>query len=191
MTVDEIYSQISNHMISNIMKHEQLMNYYNFLGLSGYKKCHEYHYISETLSHIKLCNYFVTHHNMLVPESKVENPKTIPENWYKYTRQDVDGNTKKNAVKNGLTMWVDWERETKELYERMYQELMNIGEVASAMFLRKMICGVDKELAKAEKYQLTKEAVNYDIGHIIGEQHAKHEKYKCKIHNLKNFQKTY
>lgn len=181
MTLGDIYSKISSHMISNIMKHEQLMNYYNFLGLSGYKKCHEYHYLAETMSHVKLCNYFVTHHNMLISEEKISNPNTIPENWYKYSRQDVDDNTKKNAVKNGLTMWVDWERETKELYEHMYRELIGIGEVASAAFLERMIQDVDKELAKAEKYQLLKEAVNYDIGHIIGEQHKKHKKYERKI----------
>lgn len=168
-------------MVLGIMTHEQLMNYYNFLGLSGYKKCHEYHYLHETLSHIKLCNYFVTHHNMLIPEENIDNPNAIPSSWYKYSRQDVDSNTKKNAVKNGLTMWIDWERETKELYEHMYQELMDLGEVSSAMFLKCMICDVDKELAKAEKYQLAKEAVNYDIGHIIAEQKHKHDKYKCKL----------
>ena len=181
MKVEEIYSKLSSHMIRGIMVHEQVMNYYNFLGLCGYKKCHEYHYLHETLMHNRLCNYFVNHHNMLIPDEKIENPNAIPESWFKYTRQDVDGATKKNAVKNGLTMWVDWERETKDLYEQMYQELMNIGEIASALFIKCYVCDVDKELKKAEKYQLMKEAVNYDIGHIISEQKHKHEKYKRKI----------
>ena len=45
MTIKEIYAQIAEHMIKGMMIHEQLANYYDFLGLKGYKRCHEYHYM--------------------------------------------------------------------------------------------------------------------------------------------------
>ena len=35
MTVEEIYAELSAHMIKGIMMHEQLANYYDFLGLEG------------------------------------------------------------------------------------------------------------------------------------------------------------
>ena len=78
-------------------------------------------------------------------------------------------------------MWADWEKKTKKLYEESYKELMDIGEVASALFVKELICDVDCELKKVERYQLNKSATNYDMIIIIEEQHDKHEKYKKKI----------
>ena len=184
MTVDEIYSRLSAHMIKGLMTHEQLANYYDFLGLKGYKRCHEYHYLDETCGYRKLCRYFINHHNRLVPYSDVDNPDVIPQSWYRYSRQDVDPNTKSNGVRNGVNIWVDWEKETKHLYEEMYTELINIGEVASAMEIKKFICDVDKELKKAERKQLELKAVDYSLEYIMQCQHDVHEKYKEKMKEL-------
>ena len=181
MTVEEIYKELAEHMIKGLMLHDQLADYYDFLGLKGYRKCHEYHYIDESCNYRKLCKYFTNHHNKLIQIGEVDDPEVIPKSWYNYSRQDVDSNTKKNAVKSGLVKWVEWERETKELYQSMYNELININEIASASKLLCFIKDVDCELEKAERYHLAKEAINYDLTCIISEQHDKYEKYKKKI----------
>ena len=48
MTIEQVFSRLATRMIGGMMFHEQLMNAYLFMGLPGYAKCHEYHYISET-----------------------------------------------------------------------------------------------------------------------------------------------
>lgn len=181
MTVDEIYSEIAAHMIKGMMMHEQMANYYDFLGLKGYKCCHEFHYLTETCSYRALCRYFINHHNKLIPEKRIENPKIIPDIWYKHTRFDVDPGTKRNSVKIGLTKWVEWERDTKKLYEQMYANLLELGEVASAIKIKELICDVDQELKKAERYLLNKETIGYDLVEIISEQQSEHVKYTRKI----------
>ena len=181
MTVEEIYKELAEHMIKGLMSHDQLADYYDFLGLKGYRKCHEYHYLDESCNYRKLCRYYISHHNKLIEIGEVENPNIIPQNWYRYTRQDVDMNTKKAAVKTGLDAWVNWERETKKLYEQMYAELVALNEFASASKLLCFIKDVDCELKRAERYQLSKEAINYDLGYIISEQDEKYMSYKKKI----------
>ena len=181
MTINEIYSKINEHMINGLMLHDQLANYYDFLGLGGYKRCHEYHYFAENMSYRALNRYFINHHNMLIPEAKFDNDNIIPASWYEHKREDVDSSTKKNGVRSGLTKWVEWERDTKKLYEQMYQEAMEIGEVASACKIKCLIKDVDKELKNAERYWLNKEAIGYDMSVIIGEQKSKHDKYKHKM----------
>lgn len=178
MELEEIYAEISAHMIKGIMIHEQFANYYDFLGLDGYKKCHEYHYLEESCAHRELNRYFINHYNKLIPERPIENPNIIPNNWFSHTRQDVDPSTKMNAIKNGLEKWVEWERDTKKLYEEMYKELIDINEIASAMKIQEFICDVDEELEKAEQYHLNKKAINYDLSEIVAEQKSKHDKYK-------------
>ena len=180
MELKEIYSKISEHMINGMMLHDQMANYYDFLGLKGYKRCHEYHFMKETLGYRSLNRYFINHHNMLIPGAKFDNENVIPESWYEHIRSDVDMATKKNAVRSGLTKWVEWERETKKLYQQMYQELMAINEVASACKIKEFICDVDMELKKAERYWLNKEAAGWDMTMIIEEQDRKHKKYQKK-----------
>lgn len=182
MTVREIYTKIATQMLKGIMIHQDLANYYDFLGLKGYKRCHEYHFLCETLNYRSLNRYFINHHNMLISVDITQSAVSpvIPDSWYNHTRQDVDATTKRNAIKSGLDMWVTWERETKKLYEQMYKELLDIDEIASANKVCEFICDIDRELKKVERYQLNKESTGYDMSDIIHEQEKKHRKYKHK-----------
>ena len=47
MTCEEIFTNLAEHQIKGMMVHEQLANYYDFLGLPGYRNCHEYHFMKE------------------------------------------------------------------------------------------------------------------------------------------------
>ena len=181
MTVDEVFAKISAHMVKGLMIHTKLADYYDFLNLRGYKRCHEYHALKESCAYRGINRYFINHYNRLVPELDIENPDVIPESWYKYTRQDVDANTKRNAIKAGLDMWVDWEKETKTMYQEMYTELLSLGEIAGAIKVMNLICDVDTELKKAERYQLNKKAIDYNLSDIVQEQTRKHNKYKKKL----------
>lgn len=184
MTVEEIYSTIAQHMIKGIMMHEQLANYYDFLGLQGYKRCHEYHYLKETCNYRGLCRYFINHHNKFIQYLAIDDPKIIPDSWKKYTRQDVDNGTKRTAVKNALMNWQKWETNTKKLYEEMYKELININEVASALKIKELICDVDCELKKVERYLLNHKSTDFDLAIIIGNQKSEHRKYRKKMEKL-------
>ena len=179
MTVEEIFSNITDRMIKGLMVHDQLANYYDFLGLQGYKKCHECHYFKENETYRKTYHYYVKKYNRLLPETRFDNPNIIPSSWYQYNRQDVDRNTKQKAVEDGLNKWVKWEGGTLQLYQSMYKELIEIGEIAAATYVMyHLIKDVSEELMTAEKYQLNKNATGYDLTSIIEEQKPLHKKYK-------------
>lgn len=168
--VSEIYADISAHQIKGLMVHSQLADYYRFIGLDKYADCHEKHYDKENCNWRKLSKYYIRHFNKLIEEKSIDNPDVIPKEWFNVTRQDVDTNTKRRAVESGLKIWVDWETETKKLYEQAFSELMSLNEVAAAMNMKKYLCAVDHELAEAQEWWLNKKAVNYEISYIIGEQ---------------------
>lgn len=186
MTCEEIFTKLSEHMIKGLMVHEQLANYYEFLNLPGYSRCHEYHFMKESCSYRKLCRYYIDHYNKLIPETEFDNPEVIPASWYSHERKDVDASTKKNAIKTGLEKWVEWETDTKKLYSDMYKEMIENGSVASAKFLCEYIEDVDHELKKATEYWLSKEAIGYDLAVITDEQKPKKEKYKAKMATVGN-----
>lgn len=181
MTVNEIFRDISSHMIYGIMFHSQQADMYDFLNLHGYKRMSEYHLFCEMKGMRKLHRYFLNHFNMLIEEQEIENPDVIPSSWYRYNRRDVDANTKRNAVKTGMESWVTWEEETKQLYERMYKELMELNEVAAAEKISCFICDVDKELKCAQRRHLTLQSSDFSMDFILFEQDALHDCYKEKL----------
>ena len=184
MTVEEIFKDISTHMIKGIMIHEQMADYYDFLGLRGYKRAHEYHAFCEMKYYRKLHRYFINHFNRLIGEEIFENPDVIPSSWYRYTRQEVDANTKRSAVRSGIEKWVAWEQETKDLYEKMHKELMEIGEVAAAEKIACFVKAVDDELKQAHRKHINLVTADYSIEYILMEQDCLHDKYKGKMGDI-------
>ena len=163
------------------MTHSQLSDYFYFLGLDGYGKCHKYHYLDENINYKKLNYYYIHHYNKLIEETPFKNPSVIPSTWYQYSRQDVDKNTRKDAIKTGFNKWVEWEIKTKTLYETMYQELININEIAAAKELSNYIKDVDEELAMAQQKLLELTAIDFNISDIMQEQKALYKKYTKKM----------
>ena len=184
MTVEEIFSHLSAHMVKGLMIHDQLASAYYFLNLCGYKKCHEYHYFCESLTYRHLQNYYLKYYHKLIPEEKVENPDIIPSNWYKYSRADVDTSTKRSAVRDLMKRWVEWETETKTLLQHSYKELYELGEVDAALKIGCFLKDNSKELAHAQAKQMDLENISYDINTIIAEQMCLHEKYEHKLKEL-------
>ena len=74
MTYEEIFSNISAHMIKGIMFHAQMADYFDFLGLKGYKRLHEYHYFDESIMFRKLSSTIsITAHDL-----QTNRPQKIP-----------------------------------------------------------------------------------------------------------------
>lgn len=184
MTVAEIFKEISNHMIYGLMFHEQQADMYDFLNLKGYKRMSEYHFFCETKNMRELHRYYLNHFNRLIEEGDIDNPNVIPMAWYGYLRQDVDANTKRSAVRTGVESWVDWETKTKDFYQQMYKELMDLGEVAAANKISCFLCGVDKELKHAQRHHINLKSADFSIDYMLFEQDNLHDCYKEKMKEM-------
>lgn len=182
MTVEEIYQGLSERKLRGVMMHNYLVDYFDFLNLHGYKRMQEYHAEHEMKGFRKLHRYYIDHYNKLVPDIKFENEEYIPASWYQHTRQDVDINTKRNAVKSAFEKWEKWEAETKKYFEEMYDELCEIGDYASACKVAKMIKDVSCELKWVQRKRLDLMGADYEMGYILGEQKYYHDFYKKKDH---------
>ena len=181
MTVQEIFESLSRRMLDGIMLHSDMVDYYSFISLNGYAKCHEMHMIAESKSFRKLRKHYLDSHDMLIHDAEIPRESVISDSWYKHRRQEVDIATVKKAVKDGLEKWVAHETETKRFYEEMSRELWDIGETESAIYVEKLVDDVSKELAKAKKYHLRKKLIDYDMTEIMSEQKRCCEKYENKI----------
>lgn len=181
MTIEEIFNRIAAHMIEGTLYHDEFARAYDFLGLYGYAKCQDYHYLEEMQAYRHVSHYYEKHYFKLLAPASIARPAIIPQSWYKYTTQNVDNNTKKGAIQELMNKWINWEEETKRFYQEMRQELYNIGEVAAALYIDILVQDVDKELRHAQKKLIALETISYDLVTIMSEQEKLYKKYKRKL----------
>ena len=184
MQVIDMFAKVSDHMIEGMMLHEKMADYYNFLGLDGFKRLHEYHFLCETISMRRIHRYFIDHCNQLLPEANATHLNVIPVAWSNFTQQAVESETKSKAVETGMHMWCEWEHDTKELYAKSAKDLYDAGEVAAAGVIYELVRDVDDECEYADRLALKLSAVDYDMQVIVPMQYELHEKYKKKLHDI-------
>ena len=181
MNIEELYSKLIAHILEGVMFHDQMNHYYDFLGLRGYSKDHEYHSAKEYQDYVKIWGCYIQRSQKLLPPPKLENKSYIPSSWFKYKRQDVDPSTKKDSIKSGLNLWVEWEQSTKDTYESLYKET---DDVETLLLLEDMIKEVSEELQEAQLCQLELKAADYDLSLIVSEQNSIYDEARVKLTHL-------
>jgi hypothetical protein len=183
-SVESIFSEINARMIAALMFHDQMSDYFDFLGMKGYKRLHEYQYFSESMERKKINQYYINHHNKLIPNTYSGQVAMIPENWQTANRISVGKSTKQKGIEDGFNQYHDWEAETKSLYEHYSSRLREMGAVADAIMVEKLVEDVDNELKKLERIIVDLISSGYDMVYITESQHGIHDKYKAKMSEI-------
>ena len=118
MNIEEIFTKLLEHMMKGVKFHEQATIYFNFLTLAGYTRCQEYHYYDEIINYRNLYNYYIDNYKKLLKITPQEY-ELINNNMYKYSRENIDANNKREIIRDIMRKWVAWETETKELLEEV------------------------------------------------------------------------
>lgn len=180
----EVFNKISERQIQAIMKHQQWADIFDFLGLNGEKRWHEYRFFEESSELRGVHRYALNHCNKLIQYSLESIPREIPSNWFAYSRLDVDNETRKSYIKKIYEDWFNWEKETKNFYEEQFKILTENKKIADADKVNDLICKVDKELKELTRKMLEYKAVNFDLAYIMYCQNEKHEVFKEKTKKI-------
>lgn len=184
MTTEDIFKAIHDRQITALMFHTQSADLFDFLGLMGFKRMHEYQYLSESAEHRGLCRYYINHHNKLLVGGHPQGPKVIPAEWGQYTRFDVTPQVRKQAVEKSFNEYQEWESETKELYSQYSIALMNLGCVADSNRICELVTDVDQELKYLDRILLKLKAISFDAIGMMDMQEELHEHYREKTKSL-------
>lgn len=179
-TVEEIYAEINARMIAALMFHSQMADYFDFLGLRGYKRLHEYQYVSEGKERCELNRYYINHHNRMIPDRYEGSVQMIPEGWKNANRISVGKSTKQKAVEDGFNEYRQWESDTKALYEKYAVTLRDDGHIADALRVEMLVDDVDGEMKCLERMLVDLISAGYDMVYIVESQNSIHDRYKRK-----------
>lgn len=174
----EAYSAVSAHQQEALAFHCDMANLFDFLGLRGFKRMHEYQLFAESIDHRRLDRYYLNHHGALIPLQEKDYVPVIPSDWYKYTRADVTPSIRKQYVQKAVEQYRDWECETKDLYEATAKQLLDWGMIADFNLISSFVKDVDLELKYLERLCIELKSVEYSSEYIEVMQAEYHEKYK-------------
>lgn len=178
--LEQIYSEIDERMCMALAFHEQLADYFCFLGLQGFKRMAEYQYMKECAEKRKVHKRYIDYHHKVIPVKDYKKPVMIPKEWGRYTTHDIDDSVVPKYVRIALEEWYNWEMETKECFSELCEKLMSIGQHTDYEFLKEMILDVEKECKKITRMIEQLNGTGYDTTTIHGMQDKYHEKYKRK-----------
>lgn len=181
---DAIFSEINSRFIAAIMMHDQLADYFDFLGLKGYKRLHEYQHLAESIERRKICKYRIERHGKLIQNAFSGEVKMIPDSWYSAKSISVGKGTKQKAVEDGFSAYREWEEETKEVYQIYAAALLEKGNVEDFTLVASLIDDVGDELKEVDKIILDLISTGYDMVHITDSQKELNEKYKKRMKGI-------
>lgn len=170
MIVEEIFSAIYYHMQKGLQFHNQCVSIFNFLNLYGYSEWHKEHYEEESKTCMEVQDFYLNTYSKLIPYMPVESINIYPSNWHKYTKEDVDVNTRRNAIRDFFKQWVDWETETQALYTKVYKELQDLNEIYAMLKIAELLEEVSEELQSAKQKLIELDSSGYDMPFILEDQ---------------------
>lgn len=188
--VEPIYMELDEHMAKGLCFHEQLADYFCFLGLQGFKRMLEYQYMNECADKRKLHRKYIERHHKILPVQQIQAPMFIPQSWSNYTTENIDDGVIPKFVKSAIAEWKQWEERTKELYQKAWQNLKDMGYATDAEHVKELVKGVEKELKDIHRISETLSGTGYDVNMIHGIQDKYHEKYKAKYNEKYKKNKT-
>lgn len=175
-----IFMNISTRQIQALMFHGKLADLYDFLGLMGFKRLHEYQYLVESAGMRGIHRYYINHHNKLLEDDSINDPDVIPKEWIRYTRFDVTPQVRKQATEKSFEQYQQWETETKMIYEGYAKQLLENGFVADYNKVMSLVKDVDQELKTLDRLIIELKSVSYDPIYLATIQNKIHECYREK-----------
>lgn len=174
-----IFNELVKHKVEGVMFHIDMANIMDFMGLCGFKREHEYHALKEFADMRGIERYAINHINYM-PNANGANRvvDVIPSGWYNANRFQVNESDRRNKVRELYSKWKDWECDTKCFLEKSFKELVEIGAIASANKVNKLIFDVDMELKHLEREMIEYNSIGYDMVYIMEKQQEMHDYYE-------------
>lgn len=184
MKAIDIFKKISERQIGGVMLHKNMMRAHDFLGIRCMKRLHEYRMFKELSENDGVERYAINHLNMVVIDGHIPAPFIVPEQWQYIDRLSVSNENRRRYMQEMFKTWHDWEKGTKKLYEECYKELCDMGEVAAAKKVGKMVADIDMELKGLERKFILFNEIEWDLKTIMMFDDEWHDYYKEKTKEI-------
>lgn len=152
------------------MTHTQLTELFNFIDLETDAKRQKNQLHEETDGLLKLEKYAAQHHHVLITSDDPPQVDILNLSMLKQPNDKLSPDDKVYLIQYAMKEWIEWEKESKIIYEDAYRSLVEISEIAAADFVLRYVKNVDKELRDAELLYRVRDAIDWDLPTIYDNQ---------------------
>ena len=170
MATHNIFTKLANRMVGAMMVHTQLTELFNFIDLKPDAKRQKKQLHEETDGLLKLEKYAAQHHHILITSDNPPQVYILNLNMLKQPNDKLSPDNKIYLIQYAIKEWIEWERESKIIYEDAYRNLVDMSEIATADFVLQYVRDVDKELRDAELLYRVRDAIDWDLATIYDKQ---------------------
>lgn len=170
MTIYDIFAKLSNRMVGAMMVHTQLTELFTFIDLEPDIKRQKKQLHEETDGLLKLEKYAAQHHHILITSDNPPQVDILNLGMLKEPNDKLSPDNKIYLIQYAMKEWIEWERESKIMYEDAYRNLVDMSEIATAEFVLEYVKDVDKELRDAELLYRVRDAIDWDLATIYDKQ---------------------
>lgn len=163
MTAHEIFTMLSNRMVGAMMIHTQLAELFIFVDLAIDAKRQKARLHEETNGLLKLEKYFAQHHHSLITADDPPTINILNVNMLQQVNDKLSPDDKIYLIQYGMKEWIEWEKNTKIIYEDAYHNLIDMSEIAAADFVLRYVKDVDDELKDVELLYRIRDAIDWDL----------------------------
>ena len=170
MTVKDVFSKLSNRMVGAMMIHTQLTELFMFVDLLPDIDRQKTQLHEETDGLLELEKYCMQHHHILITANSPPSIDILNLGMLKESNCNLSPDDRAYLIRYAMKEWIEWEKESKIIYENAYDNLIGISEIAAADFVLKYVQDVDKELKNAELLYRVRDSIDWDLPTIYAEQ---------------------
>lgn len=170
MTTHNIFTKLANRMVGAMMIHTQLTELFNFIDLESDAKRQKKQLREETDGLLKLEKYAAQHHHILITSDNPPQVDILNLGMLKQPNDKLSPDNKIYLIQYAMKEWIEWEKESKIMYEDSYRNLIDMSEIATADFVLQYVRDVDKELRDAEFLYRVRDAIDWDLPTIYDKQ---------------------
>lgn len=152
------------------MIHTQLTELFLFIDLISDAKRQKKQLHDESDGLLKLEQYAAQHHHLLITSDDPPQVNILNLSMLKQSNDDLSPDNKAYLIQYAMKEWIEWEKESKIIYEDAYHNLVDISEIAAADFVLRYVKDVDEELKTAEMLYRVRDAIDWDLSTIYDDQ---------------------
>ena len=169
--------------LENLMIHDEMANFFNFLNLQGYKRWHENEHL-ENITKNRLINRFIISKGYLpLNVQNTEQFNIIPAEWHTHNMTEVSGKYTLEVTKQSFKDYLERMLFSKNATEEIAVHFSKHGDLATYKFLSDMVEHFDKDIKYLTRYVscLNKaESVDY----IMEKQDKMHDEFRDELKDI-------
>ena len=142
----DVIRVVVNNMIEGIMFHNQMIQYFEYLGLKGFSDLQKIRFEGENKDLVELQRYVIDTYGVVVGETNPDSRSYIPAEWGEELRERIDVDNRKDYVRFGIETWKYWEDKSKKVYGNAYFNLNDLRDAGGSERILKVVEGTEKEL---------------------------------------------